>query len=163
MSVGWPWFGRSQPPVVVDAEIADAPRLAAIHAASFERGWETHELEHLLADRMVMAHVARPGGRGPPIGFAMSRLVLDEAEIFTVAVAPAARRTGVATLLMQHHLGRLAAAGIRKVFLEVAEDNVAAIRLYGRYGFAEVGRRAAYYARRSGPAAAALVMECRLR
>ncbi|MDQ0392303.1 GNAT family N-acetyltransferase [Labrys monachus] len=163
MSGNWPWFGRPQPPVVADAQTADAAGLAAIHAASFERGWDIYEFEHLLADRMVVAHVARPGGRGSPTGFAMSRLVLDEAEIFTVAVAPAARRTGLATLLMQHHLARLAAAGIKKVFLEVAEDNVAARRLYDRHGFVEIGRRAAYYARKGGAAAAALVMERSLR
>jgi ribosomal-protein-alanine N-acetyltransferase len=163
MSAIWPWFGKAPPPAIADADTADAGRLAAIHAASFERGWDAHEFEHLLADRMVFAHLARPGGRGSPTGFAMSRLVIDEAEILTVAVMPAARKTGLATRLMQHHLGRLAAAGARKVFLEVAEDNVAAIRLYHRSGFAEIGRRAAYYARRQGPPAAAIVMERSLR
>lgn len=157
------WFGRKQPPVIADAKVGDAVGLAAIHASGFERGWDTHEFERLLADRLTIAHLARPGGKGAPMGFALSRVVVDEAEILTVAVAPASRRAGLATLLLQHHLGRLAAAGAHKVFLEVAEDNVAAISLYQRYGFSEIARRQAYYARAKGPPTTALIMERALR
>ncbi|WP_448954196.1 ribosomal protein S18-alanine N-acetyltransferase [Labrys neptuniae] len=157
------WFGRQQPPVIADAKAGDAAGLAAIHASGFERGWDAHEFERMLADRLILAHLARPGGKGAPTGFALSRLVVDEAEILTVAVAPAARRVGLATQLLQHHLSRLAAAGAHKVFLEVAEDNVAAIRLYQRHGFGEIARRQAYYARAKGPPATAIVMELALR
>lgn len=153
------WFGKRLPPVIADARAGDAPSLAAIHATGFERGWDTHEFERLLTDRLIIGHLARPGGKGTATGFALSRLVVDEAEILTVAVAPSARRAGLATLLLQHHLGRLVAAGAKKVFLEVAEDNVAAIRLYQRHGFGEIGRRKAYYARANKPPATAIVME----
>jgi ribosomal-protein-alanine N-acetyltransferase len=37
-------------------------------------------------------------------------------------------------------------AGARRMFLEVATNNVAASALYARAGYAEVGRRARYYA-----------------
>ena len=153
------WFGKKAPPVIGDARAGDAAGLAAIHATGFERGWDASEFEHMLADRLIHAHLARPGGKGAPSGFAMSRLVVDEAEILTVAVAPSARRAGLATLLLQHHLGRLSAAGAKKVFLEVAEDNVPAIRLYRRHGFDEIARRTAYYARAKGPPATAIVMQ----
>ncbi len=49
--------------------------------------------------------------------------------------------------LLTRHLGRLAALGIARIFLEVDEDNRAALRLYARAGFREVGRREGYYAR----------------
>jgi [ribosomal protein S18]-alanine N-acetyltransferase len=153
------WFGKKQLPVIADARPVDATPLAEIHATGFERGWDTVEFERLLADRLILAHLARPGGKGAPTGFAMSRLVVDEAEILSVAVAPSARRAGLATTLLRHHLGRLVAAGGRKVFLEVAEDNVAALRLYQRHGFSEIARRKAYYARAKGPPATAIVME----
>lgn len=153
------WFIKKQPPVIVDARVGDAASLAAIHATGFERGWDALEFERMLADRLILAHLARPGGKGTPTGFAMSRLVVDEAEILSVAVSPAARRAGLATSLLQHHLGRLVARGAKKVFLEVAEDNVAAIRLYQRHGFDEIARRNAYYARAKGPPATAIVME----
>ena len=155
----WSLFGRKPQPIIAVARTDDAAALATIHATGFERGWDTHEFERLLADRLVIGHIARPGGRGSPTGFALSRLVIGEAEILTVVVAPSARKAGLATALMQHHLGRLAGLGAKKVFLEVAEDNGAAIRLYQRYGFSEIGRRNAYYARAGRPAAAAIVME----
>ena len=151
-------FARPRPPVVGEAAARDAAALAAIHASGFERGWAPVEFERLLADRMVVAQAARPGGRGAPSGFILSRLVLDEAEILTVAVAPRSRGNGLGKALLQAHLGRLAGRGARTVFLEVAEDNQPALRLYRGFGFAEVGRRAGYYARAGGAPATAITM-----
>jgi ribosomal-protein-alanine N-acetyltransferase len=145
-------------PVIGPAALRDARDLAAIHGAGFERGWDAGEFERLLADQSVVGHVARPGGRGVASGFVLSRLVVDESEILTIAVDPRARRTGQGRLLLRTHLGRLAALGIRSVFLEVAEDNQPALRLYQSFGFEEVGRRSGYYARRDGAPTTALVM-----
>jgi ribosomal-protein-alanine N-acetyltransferase len=153
-----PFFGRESPPVVGPARPADAPALAAIHATGFERGWDVHEFERMIADPAVVAHLARPGGKGTPTGFALSRVVADEAEILTVAVKPSARGKGLGKLILRPHFGALAARGARSIFLEVAQDNEPAIRLYQAYGFAEVGRRAGYYRRANGHAATAIVM-----
>ena len=56
--------------------------------------------------------------------------------------------------LTGRHLGRLAAFGVTRVFLEVEEGNQPALRLYARAGFQEVGRRAGYYPRPAGNVAA---------
>jgi [ribosomal protein S18]-alanine N-acetyltransferase len=74
-----------------------------------------------------------------------------------LAVLPAWRRRGLARRLLAAALERLAAAGTRRLLLEVAEDNVAARRLYQGAGLIPVGRRPSYY--RSGDGAtAALVL-----
>jgi len=151
-------FRRASAPVIVEARSADAVALAAIHATGFERGWDAPEFERLLADPSVSCHAARPGGSGRPVGFAMSRQVLDEAEVLTIAVAPAQRGRGLARALMATHLGRLAGRGVKTLFLEVADDNQPALRLYRGFGFEEVGRRAGYYARRGKAPASALIM-----
>ena len=78
-------------------------------------------------------------------GFIMSRLVEDEAEILSVAVAGTRRGRGLARNLLTLHLRRLAGLGARAVFLEVDEHNAAAIRLYDRAGFREISRRPNYY------------------
>ena len=65
-------------------------------------------------------------------------------------------------MLLRAALARAAAAGSARVFLEVAEDNAAARALYLRHGFAQVGRRPAYYRRGQTRAAAALVLARRL-
>jgi ribosomal-protein-alanine N-acetyltransferase len=104
-----------------------------------------------LSDHSVIAHVARAnGGRGAIVGFLMSRFAADEAEILTIAVAPNQRGQGLAGQLLHRHLGRLAALGIARIFLEVGEDNRPALRLYDKSGFRQVGRREAYYPRTKG-------------
>jgi ribosomal-protein-alanine N-acetyltransferase len=75
----------------------------------------------------------------------MSRLVEDEAEILSVAVAARSQGRGFARALLTLHLRRLAGLGARAVFLEVDEHNSAAIKLYDRAGFREVARRPNYY------------------
>ena len=75
----------------------------------------------------------------------MSRLVEDEAEILSVAVARRQRGRGLARQLLNLHLRRLAGLGARTVFLEVDEHNDPALRLYHRAGFREVSRRPNYY------------------
>ena len=87
------------------------------------------------------------------IGFIVSRLVFEEAEILSIAVASSRRGSGLARQLLDINLRRLAGLGARSVFLEVDEGNVPALRLYRRAGFREVGRRKAYYPAAGGSAA----------
>lgn len=147
-------FFRRAPPAILDARPGDAAALAALHGRAFAHGWSESEFERLLADKAVIAHVARAESRGTPTGFMLSRRAADEAEILTVAVAPAERGRGIARQLLARHLGRLAAIGIARVFLEVDDGNRPALHLYARAGFREVGRRTGYYARAQGSGAA---------
>jgi ribosomal-protein-alanine N-acetyltransferase len=91
-------------------------------------------------------------------GFVLSRAAADEAEILTIAVDPALRKGGVGRDLLRAHLGQAAAAGARRLFLEVDADNAAALALYARFQFVKVGERKGYYKRPDGKAATALVM-----
>lgn len=146
---------RRPEPAILDARPGDAAALAALHRISFRHGWSEAEFERLLTDRAAIAHVVRAnGGRGAVIGFVLSHRVGAEAEILLVALAPGERGRGVAAKLLSRHLSRLAAAGITQVFLEVDEDNASARKLYSRAGFRDVGRRAGYYRRPEGSAAA---------
>jgi [ribosomal protein S18]-alanine N-acetyltransferase len=148
-------FTRTEP-VLSEASSRDAAAIAALHAASFARGWSEQEVEGLMTDRHVFAHRATVGS--VTAGFIMSRLVEDEAEILSVAVASSRRGRGLARNLLALHLRRLAGLGARAVFLEVDEHNAAAIRLYDRAGFREISRRPNYYPGADGKAAAALVL-----
>ena len=147
-------------PVLTDAQPRDASAIAALHAASFRRGWSEQEVEGLLIERSVVAQRALTGRSF--VGFIMSRLAADEAEILSVAVARSSQGRGLARQLLNLHLRRLAGLGVRTVFLEVDEHNAPAIKLYGRAGFREVSRRANYYpapgAKSGAKPAAALVL-----
>ncbi len=123
---------------------ADLPALAALHAGCFPaEPWDAAQLAALLAT---------PGCQGLQLvrgeaatGFLLWRQVADEAEILTLAVAAAWRRRGLGATLLEALLARLLAAGARRLFLEVAADNAAALALYRGAGFRPVGRRPAYY------------------
>jgi ribosomal-protein-alanine N-acetyltransferase len=148
-------FGAVEP-ALGPAQPRDAPALAVIHAASFNRGWSEQEFEQLLTDRSVIADRAASGSR--IVGFIVSRRAVDEAEILSVAVARNGRGRGLARRLLDLHLRRLAGFGLRTVFLEVDENNTPARRLYARAGFSEVGRRPGYYAQGREKSASALVL-----
>jgi ribosomal-protein-alanine N-acetyltransferase len=53
-------------------------------------------------------------------------------------------------------------AEVRRLHLEVAADNAAALALYQRLGFAEVGRRKGYYVRKGRPPVDALLLALEL-
>ena len=121
----------------------DPARLAAIHAEAFAAAWDQAALSELLASPGVFA-VAEEDG------FILIRVVVDEAEILTLAVRPSARRAGLGARLVEAAVVRAAALGAERMFLEVAEGNGAARALYARNGFVEMGRRRGYYSHADG-------------
>jgi ribosomal-protein-alanine N-acetyltransferase len=133
---------RSEP-AFSEARNSDAAAIAAVHAASFQRGWGEDEIHRLIIDRNVVAHRVTVGQTLS--GFILSRLAADEAEILSIAVAPAWRGRRLARPLLTLNLRRLAGLGARSVFLEVGERNTPARRLYDGAGFREVARREGYY------------------
>jgi [ribosomal protein S18]-alanine N-acetyltransferase len=130
-------------PTLSEARPADAAAIAAVHGASFQRGWDEDEIHRLLIESNIVAHRATLGQT--LTGFILSRRAAGEAEILSVAVAPAWRGRKLSRPLLDLHLRRLAGLGTRSVFLEVGERNAPACRLYRRAGFREVGRRQGYY------------------
>ena len=131
--------------------MTDPAALAAIHAEAFDAPWDAASLTALLASPGVFAVEEADG-------FILIRVVADEAEILTLAVRPEARRSGLGARLVEAAMVRAAALGAERMFLEVAEDNVAARALYTRAGFVEAGRRRGYYARTDGSREDALVL-----
>jgi ribosomal-protein-alanine N-acetyltransferase len=141
---------------VEPASTRDAARLAQLHGASFARGWGEGEFETMLSERNTLVH--RLQLRHRTIGFAVSRIGADEAEILSIAVDRAHRGRGLSRTLLMTHLGHLAARGVRTIFLEVEENNQPARRLYDKSGFVVVGRRERYYKQASGEHLNALLM-----
>ena len=149
------WFG-SATPVVEPATLRDIRKLAQIHAASFHRGWGEGEFEQMLREQNTLLHRLREGST--VIGFSVSRIAADEAEILSIALEPGHRGRGLSRDLFLTHLGHLAGRGVRTVFLEVEENNHPARKLYERAGFAVAGRRERYYKEAGGVELNALVM-----
>jgi ribosomal-protein-alanine N-acetyltransferase len=149
------WFGGGRP-AIEPATSRDAQRLAQLHGASFHQGWGESEFETMIAERNTLVHRLRLGRK--TIGFAVSRMGADEAEILSIAIDVRNRGRGLSRNLLLTHLGHLAGRGVRSIFLEVEENNAPARRLYERAGFSVVGRRERYYRQENGEQLNALLM-----
>lgn len=128
-----------------------AGTLAALHAEAFDAPWDAEAFASLLSQPGVFL-CAEAGG------FILCRAVADEAEILTLAVRPTVQRQGLGARLTLQAVEAATAHGATRLFLEVAEDNIAALALYRRTGFEPAGRRRGYYARAGGPAVDALIL-----
>lgn len=149
------WWGGGAA-VVEAASVRDAPRLAELHGESFHRGWGEDEFEAMLTERNTLVDRLRIGRN--VVGFAVSRVAADEAEILSIAVAASYRGRGLSRNLLLTHLGHLAALGVRTIFLEVEENNQPARRLYESAKFSVTGRRERYYRQSGGEQLNALLM-----
>lgn len=123
--------------------------LARLHALCFTtpRPWGEAEFASILSTTgaflLTRSH-----------GFLIGRIIADEAELLTIAVAPDARRTGTGRALMAEFNATSRDKGAATAFLEVAADNHAALALYRATGWQQVGQRRRYY----GPDLDAIVM-----
>ena len=78
-------------------------------------------------------------------GFIVYRIAVDEAEIITIGVNPEMRRTGIASAMIGIIEKTIKNQGVKKIFLEVASNNIAAQKLYKNCGFSVIGLRPKYY------------------
>ncbi|MEF9601990.1 GNAT family N-acetyltransferase [Paracoccus sp. PXZ] len=116
--------------------------LAALHGRCFAahpRPWSATEFEALLAGPLNFL-LTRPRA------FLLGRAIADEAELLTLAVAPEARRQGLASALLADFAATSRARGAREAFLEVVSDNAPAMALYAGAGWEIIGKRRNYYA-----------------
>ncbi|MEZ5898424.1 MAG: ribosomal protein S18-alanine N-acetyltransferase [Hyphomicrobiaceae bacterium] len=124
--------------------------VAELHAKVFEEAWNENSIKSLLEHPASTSLIAVTGDPKTVKGFVIAQLAADEAEILSIGVAPDWQRAGLGTLLLQG-LARASKRGeAKRIFLEVADDNVAARALYLRLGFQEAGRRKGYYHRPKG-------------
>ena len=130
---------------------AEAAVLAAIHAEAFAppECWGPDAIALMLQAQGgfgVLALSGPPAFGEEPLGFVLGRAVAGEAEVLTIAVRPAAWRTGVGRALLAALQQAAQARGASALFLEVAEGNAPALALYRAAGAEPAGRRRRYYA-----------------
>lgn len=121
----------------------------------FGEGWTAPQCAGLLPIPGVWLTIARIGQDAA--GFALSRIVLDEAELLLLAVKKQWQGRGIGQQLLDSFIADASRRGARKLHLEVREGNHA-VTLYKRAGFSEIGRRKAYYSGRDGQTYDALTL-----
>lgn len=79
------------------------------------------------------------------LGYGGISLAFEDADVHTIGVAEPYQRRGIGRALMVHMWETALALGVRRMFLEVREDNTAALGLYTSLGFESIGKRENYY------------------
>jgi [ribosomal protein S18]-alanine N-acetyltransferase len=106
--------------------------------------YSRRELNLYILRRGAFTLIAAGRGNGSIAGFIVA-YGKTEGHIITIDVAPAARRSGVGSLLLRAAEERLCVGGSRVVGLETAVDNVSTLSFYKRHGYSVVGTWPRYY------------------
>jgi ribosomal-protein-alanine N-acetyltransferase len=129
---------------IVPITAAHLPQLAALEQVCFPADpWSEDLFRDALENPRVCILLAE-GEDGAALGYAVLSTVLDEGNLDNIAVAPDARRQGVADALLRALTG-FGRERLSVLMLEVRASNIPAIALYEKHGFAAVGRRKNYY------------------
>ncbi|MFA4995334.1 MAG: ribosomal protein S18-alanine N-acetyltransferase [Bdellovibrionales bacterium] len=122
----------------------DAPAMTALHAECFGIAkWSMGQIADSLVLKTTLSPIAYEGKTIR--GFLFCQVVRDEAEILTFCVDPATRRQGTGMLLLSGTIEAARRKKVKRMFIEVSVDNVAAVAMYEKAGFHKIGRRSGYY------------------
>lgn len=150
---------KSSDIVVSEGGILDLDAVMTVMEDSFDpsygEAWTAPQCAGLMPMPGVWLSLAKEDGR--VIGFALARVVADEAELMLLAVRKEGQRRGIGRLLLDRFIDVAGSRGAERLHLEVREGNHA-IKLYSRSGFVEVGRRKHYYSGCDGQAYDALTL-----
>lgn len=126
--------------LVTPEDTALLGEVETLEAAVFSDPWSLQSIHSAVCNLRTRLYAAL-SEEGVLMGYLFVTQVMDAADIDNIAVSPAFRRQGVASLLLDTALDGMDA----DVFLEVRQSNAPAIALYRKYGFQEVGIRKNYY------------------
>lgn len=121
------------------------PAVAALERDAFAQPWSADALRAALDNPLSAFLVALRNGA--VAGYLGLYCVVDEGQIANIAVAPACRRQGVATALLDRAAALGRARGLCRLTLEVRASNAAAVALYEGRGWQRDGVRPRFYER----------------
>lgn len=146
---------------------ADLDYIKAIADQSFPTPWsaKTFLREIEINERGYYWVLVVEGGKGTDrfvISYGGYWLLDKEAHIVTIATHPEWRRQGWGKLQLILMINEAIKSGVEDITLEVRESNQIALQLYTSLGFAEEGRRKAYYSisKTSSEREDALILSC---
>ncbi len=132
--------------IVEEGGILDLDQVMQVMTDSFDpaygEAWTAPQCAGLIPMPGVWLTLAREGGS--PVGFALARVTVREAELLLLAVKRGSQRKGVGRRLLERFVEDARARGAEQLHLEVRDGNKA-MRLYESADFREVGRRKNYY------------------
>ena len=133
--------------VIRQAKLYDVPAISRIEQDSFEDPWSADEITKDVTSKDGNVYVAVIETDGEKAGYAEMRTVCGEAQIYNIVIDKAFRGRGLGEMMLRHLIDKAKEGGCSLVTLEVRGGNDAAMELYRKLGFREVGRRPGYYSK----------------
>lgn len=129
--------------ILRDMTLRDVPQVARIEASVIPEAWSEQAIAQTLSREDAVCRVCCEDDR--VIGYYTYFAIVDEADINNIAVAPDRHRQGIGSMLVADLIQTMHARGLQSAILEVRASNAAAIALYTKFGFVQVGCRKKYY------------------
>ena len=127
--------------------------IAALEEICFSIPWSENAILHEVTNPISYWLVAVENGQ--VLGYVGSQYGYGEADMMNLAVVPDFRNRGIGQQLVTELISHLADLDVKSLTLEVRQSNTAAISLYEKMGFQQVGLRPNYYQK---PKEAALIL-----
>ena len=131
--------------VIRRAKLYDLPAMSRMERESFDSYQGPDELSKELGKNDGSNYLAVAELTDEKVGYANIHIVRGESQLYAIAIDSNYRGQGIGELLLSHMIDKSRELGCNVMTLEVREGNTAAIELYKKMGFTEVGRRKGYY------------------
>jgi ribosomal-protein-alanine N-acetyltransferase len=127
--------------------VADAESLAEVHKNCFDESWSAQAFRDMLSlvGFFGFATASPVQSISEIAGFALGKMICDEVEIITLCVLPQFRNRKMGKALLNKVAAHAESHSAREIFLEVAEDNLIARKMYQELGYESISRRKQYY------------------
>jgi ribosomal-protein-alanine N-acetyltransferase len=121
----------------------DVEEIARLEKICFSDPWSKESFIEELQIKLAIPLAVKLGEK--VVGYACLWHLDDQLEIANIAVSPEHRKEGIGERVMMRIIEEAKDKNCRSIILTVRESNVAAINLYTKFGFVEIGRRKRYY------------------
>lgn len=139
-------------------QLSDCEAVFEIAKICLPEKWSLDSIRSVLKYENNIYYVAHSIEQSLVIGFAGIMVIVDEAELLNIAVAPEFRRQGIGSMLLGRMMQEAEQTRAFRLLLEVRESNFTARELYRQHQFVEIGTRREYY---HNPVEDAVIMEHR--
>lgn len=129
--------------MISEMNLLDLENIKDCLLTDFDNFWSYNILKQELENGKSKYFVAKQ--ENEIVGFAGILLIIDQVNIMNIVVKKDKRNFGIGSLLLEEIIRYSKIHNATSITLEVNEKNIAAIKLYKKYGFKQVGLRRKYY------------------
>lgn len=135
--------------------LEDFEEIKDVLTSQFDDFWNSEILRNELENENSYYLVAKQGDT--IVGFVGIKSVFDEADIMNIVTRKDFRNKGIGTAILSYIIDFAQLNNIKKLTLEVNENNLSAIHIYEKLGFTKIAERAKYY---GGTETAIIMQQC---